>query len=273
MDAGGAIRTWSPLTGETTGGLQLSAGGAAPILGATGRRLALAIDGEVKVLDARTWDVEAVLLTSAPVTCLALCGGGLVLLAGLTDGRIQIWNVDSGSLAREVVLPAGATAVAATADALLAAVAIDRDGELVVVDVARGVSVGRLAGSGRPAGCVWMAEDGSVVAAGGEDWRVRAWELPSGSPAAVLEGHAGPVASIACSPGGRLIVSGGRWDRNLLLWDALEGTCLGCWPAESDLVTSTALAVDLGVVVAGYRSGRVRVWNLSRPEELDAPTP
>ena len=49
------------------------------------------------------------------------------------------------------------------------------------------------------------------VMSGSDDKTVRVWNATSGEIEHVLEGHSGPVESVAFSPDGKYIVSGSHW--------------------------------------------------------------
>jgi WD40 repeat protein len=55
---------------------------------------------------------------------------------------------------------------------------------------------------------------------GGND--VLDFDLASGKPIRTLAGHHGPVDSVAVSPDGKLLASGG-WDGTAMIWNALTG--------------------------------------------------
>ena len=64
----------------------------------------------------------------------------------------------------------------------------------------------------------FFSPDGTLLASGRQDWRVKIWRVGSWQEVAVLEGHHGGVLGIAFSPDGRLLVSGSA-DNTIKLWD------------------------------------------------------
>lgn len=69
---------------------------------------------------------------------------------------------------------------------------------------------------------VSLAPDGTSVAVGSNDRRIRLFAVPDGSLLFELEWHDGPINTLAYSPDGSLLASGGQ-DRTVQLWDPNSG--------------------------------------------------
>ena len=67
--------------------------------------------------------------------------------------------------------------------------------------------------------------DGSKIASGSTDDRVKLWDVASGECLLTLEGHSSDVNSVSFSPDGTKLASGSD-DKTMKLWDVTSGECL-----------------------------------------------
>jgi WD40 repeat protein len=70
---------------------------------------------------------------------------------------------------------------------------------------------------------VEFSRDGNYLAAAGSDGLVRLWDTRKpGAPPFKLSGHSGPVSSVAFSPDGIHLASGGGLDNSVRIWDLVH---------------------------------------------------
>jgi cytochrome c len=117
---------------------------------------------------------------------------------------------------------------------------------------------------------VALLKDGRAATAG-EDGQIALWKPGERQPSAVLEGHQGPVVSLALSADGTLLASA-SWDRTARLW-ALTGGSRRVIQGNAQNVNGVAFTPD-AVVTAGYDS-TVRIFPLAggAPAIATLPTP
>lgn len=126
-----------------------------------------------------------------------------------------------------------------------------------------------------------FSPDGHWLATGGVDRRVYLWDITSEDPAVApvvlqklgetQEGHEGEVTSLAFSPEGHWLASGGR-DQMVILWDLqaedprqsalkLQG--------HANIIDTIAISRDGHWLASGDRNGIVRLWDLTA-EDIQA---
>ncbi|MDQ3764053.1 MAG: hypothetical protein M3460_21375 [Actinomycetota bacterium] len=75
-------------------------------------------------------------------------------------------------------------------------------------------------------GCTF-SPDGTLLATTGRDQTVRLWNVPNGTPQAVLTGHTSWTNRCAFSPDGTLLATTSR-DQTVRLWNVPDGTHMPC---------------------------------------------
>ncbi|HVM59693.1 MAG TPA: WD40 repeat domain-containing protein [Verrucomicrobiae bacterium] len=84
-----------------------------------------------------------------------------------------------------------------------------------------------------------------------------------------LTGHKGAVTSIAYSPDGSYVLSGGE-DGTLKLWEAGTGREVRTYTGHKAAVTSVAFSPDATMAVSGSNDGTLRLWDIASGRELRA---
>ncbi|HEX5503331.1 MAG TPA: WD40 repeat domain-containing protein [Thermomicrobiales bacterium] len=216
------------LTGPTRAIVQLA-------WSADGATLAAVSDGKT----VRLWRVDAgrgeslrTLATTDYLRCVAVSPDGRLVAAG-GDRAIRVWQVGDGRLVRTLATPTQVTAsIAFSPDGQVLA-AGGGIGTLWLWRVSDGVLVRTIAGHSDKAihealSAVAFSPDGRFLATGSgstpsgtpaRDTTVRLWRVRDGTLVKTFTGHSRPVTSIAWSPDGRTVVSGGA-DGTIRFWPA-----------------------------------------------------
>jgi hypothetical protein len=119
------------------------------------------------------------------------------------------------------------------------------------------------------AGAVWSADtssDGTTLAVGLEDGRVKLFDMADGHVRITLSEHSGPVWCLDFHPDGRRFVSASD-DGTVKLWDLDKPKALKTWTVGSG-VRAVAVSSNGMHLAIGDRSGFVQVINVDTEEQL-----
>lgn len=200
----------------------------------------------IGIYDARSWTLLRTFGAASPSHpwTIAFSPDSRYLVTGNSGGTINIWDVLSGELARKIVAyhdpPIGWA---------VTSVAVSPDGKHFV----SGPAVAAL-GTG-------ASEDTAeykTIAERAKQKVIRKWDAESGRLTGEFQGHTDKVRSIAYTPNGKYIVSGG-YD-GVRIWDAETGKLEATYPGFY-----SAMAVSPnGALFAAGGDSRVTVWTLNR---------
>ena len=168
----------------------------------------------------------AYIYTGMAVTALAYSPDSSLIASGSFTNTIQVWDVRSAGLVREMSAAMGAvTRLAFSPDGQTIASASE-DGHIRLWNVADGALLRDLTGHNGAAWAVAFSPDGSLVASGGVDGSVRVWQVATGAIVTTLVGSVGGVTSIAFAPDGNSLAFGSG-DGLVRLWDIRAGRSCG----------------------------------------------
>jgi WD40 repeat protein len=221
------LRFWDVTTGAQRAALD---GSGSPQFSPDGRLLAFAVGGysdnhTVRLLDTATGTEFSTLQGIPRAWGVAFSPDGQMLAASDWD-RVTLWNVNDlqAPWLTESVNPGWARDLAFSHDGRLLAVATND--WIAIFDLQSQGSPGYSVQS--PLGDVWslaFSPDGTRLAAAVGDHAsgmAQVWDVATGQPLAVLQGHRHRVTGIAYSPDGRRLVTSSH-DGSLRLWDAETG--------------------------------------------------
>ncbi len=151
-----------------------------------------------------------------PGHSLALSPDGHRLAVGLTSPGVDLYDVDSGNLLRELSTtnPVWHVSFSPDGNRLLAT---GWSSDVSVWDLKTNGPAWVLPAHRLTAWCAVFSPDGKTIATTGSDQTVRLWDADSLAPLSELHGHASEVWCAAFSPDGRTLATGGK-DCNVMLW-------------------------------------------------------
>jgi WD40 repeat protein len=263
----GTARIWELSTGDSVYALRAHRGivVAVAFSGDSRTLMTAGEDGFVSLWDVASGVRSQTFRHPYLVTRAALSRDGSLIATGtldasLREGRVRVWNVESGALLRELPVDGPVTSVAIRSKRLFAA-----SGEHVWIWNARtGEALGRL--PRHPDGILTMAltDDATRAATGGQDGSVRIWDVESRRPVISFR-QGGAVTSLAFLGDGRFVIGEGAGSLPAL-WQVERGERLASLAHPDPIVLATT--TPEGDAITATADGVLRVWRLSAEDSI-----
>ena len=241
-----------PLAGlRVLGNAQLLADGRQVLASGWGGRLVLvALDAAMP-----RWEVRA---HSGAVRALAEAAEG-VLVSGGADGAVHTWSAADGRKLR-TLRHRGAPVRALAARGTTLAVACDSPGVTLYTTDGRKLAV-LGAGAGR-ARALAISPDGRLLVVGGEDGKLRIYELAARALVRTIEAHEQWINALAISPDGRLVASA-AFDKRSRVFELQSGRRLHSFRGHSRRVSWLAFDPSGPRLASASLDRTVVLWDLS----------
>ncbi len=181
-------------------------------------------DKTIKMWDLTTNAPPSTFAKVTSVEVLAISPDGEKLASANGDGRVELWDIKTGT--QTWSMPGHGEA-------------------------------------GDPALCVAFSPNGKLVASGGGDTKVRLWNAATGEQVgSPLEGHTAFVYSLDFSPDGGLLATGG-FDSRVLVWDIATRLAGPPLLGHKGRVMSVDFSPDGKTLVSGGADNTIRSWNVA----------
>lgn len=192
------------------------------------------------------------------VTAAAYAEDGQTLATAGADATLRLWN-GAGRLVRTIELDHGpANAIAFLGGRVLTG---HSGGEIDLWDAASASKTGAFRRNEAAIGALTYTGEPYRFAAGSADGKVALWDVRiKEGPVHVFEGHNGPVKTLAYSPQGPLLASGGAGG-TLRLWNPETLAFVRVYRGHRDTIESVAFSPGGRTLASVGTEGQVRLWS------------
>ena len=199
----------------------------------------------------------------------AISSDGSLVAGGGADGRVWLWNVNTGAL-RHLEHEAPVSGVAWSPQGnVLVSVGSGANPSARLWDGQTGERLHLLVHP-RPLNAAVFSPDGRRLVTYGEGKIARVFDVGTGVLLSTLEAATGGVTSAAFSPGGDFVVTG-HADKTARLWDAETGNLQKTFAApHTGQVVDVAFSSDGKRVVTASLDTVARLWNAANGVLADA---
>ncbi|XP_029447209.1 protein FAN [Rhinatrema bivittatum] len=172
---------------------------------------------EVSGTKRNDFELLAELEQDASVNIIDLNSVSTMLVAGTTEGSLNIWDLPTANMLHQLSCHAGVVHAAAFSPDSRHILSTGEDGCLKVTDVQTGMLISSIP-SGQPQRC--FCWDGNTVLSGSQSGELLVWDIVAGKVMERIQAHSGAVTCIWMNEQCSSIITGGE-DRQILFWKLL----------------------------------------------------
>jgi len=251
-------------------------------LSADGKRLASAsADGTL-----RLWQLTGLIGTapptrilarqSRPFTAVAFSPDGCLLVSGSDDGTVRLWDGITGTAGRILYKQTSSVLTLSFAPGVGCGLVLASAGagDIYLWSLESERLLAHWVGHYDLIGALAFSPDGRLLASGSADCSVKLWQITPSATTAIsneppphtcLEGHTAPIYTLAFSPDGNSLATGG-FDENVGLWDVQTRQCQIILHLHKNWVRAVAFSPNGKTLVSGGNDHMIGLWRITPNE-------
>jgi WD40 repeat protein len=190
---------------------------------------------------------------------------GRTVASGSSDGKIKLWDVETGNLLRTIDTDSSTKALAFSPDGEILVSSAD-SGRIQIRNAATGGLIRSIQAHSDTIYSLALSQDGRITASGSGDRTIKLWDTETGELLRTLRGHTKDVNALAFSPDGMTLASGSDYDDNTTeglfkLWDTASGSLIRNIRGHPSSVYAAAFSPDGRMIATGSVDNRVRLFD------------
>ena len=222
-------------------------------------------DATVKLWDSKTFDLKQEWRAGDSVRGIAFSPDGESLIAGDRDGKLHVYNLQTGKETATHSQSGAILGLGFSADGKSVA-SVGSDKIVRVFDTDTFELRQSFSGHEGPIYNVAFAPKGPLMATVGWNKDIFVWNVETGAKVMQLEGAAGDNCCVEFCSLGENLVTGGQ-DGSARLWDLKDGSMTATLHGHSSTVHNVALDPAKHRIATSSRDGTIRVWDMSALED------
>ncbi|KAF2480704.1 small nucleolar ribonucleoprotein-like protein complex subunit [Neohortaea acidophila] len=198
---------------------------------------------------------------TTPIVTAAVDSTSSLLATGSADGVVKVWDIRAGFTTHTFHGHSGVISA-------LSFFLVPNSTDVQPTSRSKKRKSHEIEGQAEAAGDA--GSPGFHLASGGEDGKIRIWDLHKRKSVASLDAHASVVRAFDFTPGRQLLASASR-DKTVMLWDSRTWKIHATIPILEE-IEAVGFVGDSFFYTAGER-GVIRVWNTSDSQEITETQP
>jgi len=226
-----------------------------------GKYLVVGGGGQIFLLDLdtlKTRIIPAHLGANRGLRAIAISPDGKLIVSGGNDGRVRLWDVQTGELLNAWYELRGIDDMAFSPDGKMVVTA---GGRIRLWDYEAGLAFKTIDCACDIINSIAFSPSGDILASGGRDYVLRLWEVKTGKELSELKGPNSWINSMAFSPDGSILVVG--WVGELQFWQVEPLVLLRTIPGGVNSITFN----PSGYILALPGGGKINLYGVLSPGE------